>query len=104
MNQDFVKVALKSEISEGSLKTVSLGDEKVTIANTSGQYHAIGAICTHAQVDLADGELNGETIICAGHGAVWNLKTGEGTFPRPLPPEPLYEVKVDGSDILIRPK
>ena len=104
MSQDFVKVASISEVPEGSLKTVTLGDSKVTIANTGGNYYAIGALCTHAQVDLGEGELNDETIICAGHGAAWNIKTGEAKFARPLPPEPLYEVKVEGSDILVKSK
>ena len=104
MSQVFTRVASTSEVPEGSLKTVALGEAQVVIANLGGNYHAIGAICTHAEWDLADGELEGETIRCGGHGAAWDLKTGEATFHSPLEPEPLYEVKVEGSEILIKPK
>lgn len=104
MSQDFVRVASTSEVPEGSLKTVALGEAKVVIANVGANYYAMGAICTHAEWDLADGELDGESIICAGHGAEWSLKTGESTFHSPLEPVPLYEVKVDGSEILIKAK
>lgn len=104
MSQDFVRVASISEVPEGSLKTVALGEAKVVIANVGANYYAMSAICTHAQWDLADGELEGETVICPGHRASWNLNTGEAEFYSPLDPLPLYEVKVEGSEILIKTK
>ncbi len=39
-----------------------------------------------------------------GHGAVWNLTTGEAEYAEDLEPEPVYEVKVDGPDILLKRK
>jgi nitrite reductase/ring-hydroxylating ferredoxin subunit len=100
----FVKVASTSDIPEGRMKTVTAGAEDVLVANVGGTYYAIGAICKHREWDLSEGTLEGETVVCAGHGSRWNLKTGEGTFTRPLPSEPVYEVKVEGSDILVKAK
>ena len=104
MSEDFVKVATVDEIPEGSMKTVSLGNEQAVIANIRGLYQSIGAICPHQEWDLSEGTLEDESITCAGHGAVWNLKTGEADFMEPLPPEPVYEVKIEGSDILLKRK
>ncbi len=104
MSENFVKVATVDEIPEGTLKTVNLGNEQAVIANVRGEYQSIGAVCTHQEWDLSDGTLEGESITCAGHGAVWSLKKGEAEWAEPLPPEPVYEVKVDGSDILLRRK
>lgn len=101
---DYVKVASTSQIPEGKMKTLSLGSNEVLVANVGGQYYAIGAICNHKQWDLSEGALEGDTVVCAGHGSRWNLKTGEAKFVRPLPPEPVYEVKIEGSDILIKSK
>jgi len=99
---NFVQVAKVSDIGKGELKTVSFNGEDMTIANVNGKYYAIGAICNHAGWDLAEGELEGESIVCAGHGARWNLLTGEAEFDEPLDSEPLYDVKVEGNGIFLR--
>ncbi len=97
-----MKVASTSDVPTGSLKGVEVGQDQIVIANVDGKYYAIGRVCNHAQWDLTEGELEGESITCAGHGAIWNLKTGEGSFPMPLQSEPVYDVKVEGSDILLK--
>lgn len=102
MPDDFVKVAKTSEIGNGALRTVSVKGEDVTIANADGKYYAIGAICKHAEWDLSEGYVEGGSIICAGHGAKWNLQTGEAEFHEPLDSEPLYDVRIVGDDIYLR--
>ncbi|MBI2127180.1 MAG: Rieske 2Fe-2S domain-containing protein [Thaumarchaeota archaeon] len=102
MPDDFVKVAKVSEIADATLKTVSVKDGDVTIANVDGKYYAIGAICKHAEWDLSEGYIESDSIVCAGHGAKWNLQTGEAEFHEPLDPEPLYDVKIVGDDIYLR--
>ena len=104
MSQEFVKVATVQDIPEGKLKTVEVGSEKVVIANVGGKFYAIGATCTHQGWDLSEGMLEGETIVCAGHGSRWDLKTGQGKFVRPLLPEPVFDVKVVGADIVVKKK
>jgi nitrite reductase/ring-hydroxylating ferredoxin subunit len=104
VSEGFTKVAATTEVPEGTMKTFSLGDQQVVVANVGGTYYAIGAICNHREWDLSEGTLEGETIVCAGHGAIWDLKTGEGQFPRPLTPEPVFEVRTEGTELLLRPK
>ncbi len=104
MAEDFVKVAKVDEIPEGSMKTVEVGNEQAVVANIGGEYQSIGAICTHQEFDLSDGALEDEGITCAGHGATWNQKTGEADYFEPLSRLPVYEVKVDGPDILLKRK
>ncbi len=100
--ENFAQVAKASDIKEGKLKTINFKGGDVTIANVNGKFHAIGATCNHAGWDLAEGELEGESIVCAGHGAKWNLLTGEANFDEPLDPEPLYDIRVEKDSIYIR--
>lgn len=102
MSEEFVKVASTSSVPSGSLKAVSIGRDQIVLANVDGKYYAMGSVCTHAQCDLSEGTLEGETIICSGHAAEWDLKSGQAKFMMPLPSEPLFDVKVEGSDILLR--
>jgi nitrite reductase/ring-hydroxylating ferredoxin subunit len=106
----YVRVALTSEIPEGTMKTFELEDGKmVLITNLNGSYYAIGAICTHEEWDLSEGTLTEEgRVECAGHGAIFDVKSGNvisgpgGTDPDTIQAEPPYEVKVEGNNIFVK--
>jgi len=65
-----VKVAETSEIPVGNLKVVKLEGKEILITNVDGNYYAIGNRCTHADVDLSKGRLEGNIIICPRHKAI----------------------------------
>ncbi len=104
----FVKVAETSEIPIGHMKAVKLEGKEILIANVDGSYHAIGSRCTHAGADLSKGSLDGNIITCPKHKAKFDVITGKVVF-RPkywrwelkLDDEPAYEVKVEGTSILV---
>ena len=107
--QGFVNVAETSEIPIGQMKAVKLEDKEILIANVDGSYHAIGSRCTHAGADLSKGPLEGSIITCPRHKARFDVTTGKVVY-RPkywmwelkLDDEPVYEVKVDRNNILIK--
>ena len=41
-------------------------------------------------------------MTCAGHGTVWDLKTGKGVYDEPLVDEPLYDVKEEDGHLYVR--
>jgi 3-phenylpropionate/trans-cinnamate dioxygenase ferredoxin subunit len=96
-----VRVASVDELRPDSMKTFLVEGTAVLLANVGGSFHAIGAICNHRQWDLSEGTLEEDEVTCAGHGSVWNLRTGEGRFARPLPPEPVYKVEVRGNELFV---
>ena len=96
-----VWLAPVEEVPLGSMKTFQVEGKSILIANVEGKVSAIGAVCNHEQWDLSEGSLEGEEVVCAGHGAVWNLRTGEGKFPLPLPREPIYNVEISGGQIYV---
>lgn len=100
--KEFEKAVESSKVPEGAMLTVEVGGESVTIANVDGKFYGIGALCKHEQWDLSEGTLEGTTITCAGHGTVWDLKTGKGVFDEPLEDEPLFDVKEDGGFLYVK--
>ena len=101
---DFVKVANTNEIKPLKMKEVDVDGQKILIANVNGQYYALGSICTHEGGPLADGTLQDYEVECPWHGSKFDIRTGNVTNPPADEPEPLYEIKVDGSQILIKRK
>lgn len=100
---EFIKVAQVSDLAPGEKMLVEYEDEDVGLFNIEGEFYAISDVCTHDDGPLVEGKLDGECIICPRHGAKFNVKTGEETMPA-FSPVPLYEVKIDGDDVLIAPK
>jgi 3-phenylpropionate/trans-cinnamate dioxygenase ferredoxin subunit len=65
------------EIPHGERIFISVGDIPIVIFNISGEFFAIGDVCTHDDGPLGDGEVVDHQIICPRHGARFDIRTGE---------------------------
>jgi 3-phenylpropionate/trans-cinnamate dioxygenase ferredoxin subunit len=71
------------------------------VRDEAGDFHAISDICSHGQVNLSDGEVEGSTIECWLHGSTFDLSTGRPLSLPATQPVPVYLVTVDGERVLI---
>ena len=98
----FRHAATLAEIPLGTSIPVDLGgDAEVAVVNTAEGVFAIRDVCSHGEVPLSEGEVEGCMIECYMHGSRFDLRTGE---PLELPatkPVPVYPVRLDGSDIYV---
>ena len=101
MSEDFIKVADTKDIPPSQMKEVQVDGENICIANVDGKYYAIGSICTHEGGPLAEGTLDRYEVECPWHGSRFDVRTGEVISPPANEPEPVYEVKLDGNNVLI---
>jgi len=103
LSQGFVRIASTQDILPSQMKAVDLdGNQNICIANIDGKYYAIDNVCTHEGGPLADGTLEGYEVECPWHGSKFDVRTGVVTNSPATEPEPTYEIKVDGDNILIR--
>ncbi len=102
MEDVFVRVADTKDIQPSQMKEVQFEGESICIVNVEGKYYAIGNICTHEGGPLADGTLDGYEVECPWHNSKFDVRTGEVTRPPANEPEPVFEVKIDGDNILIK--
>jgi nitrite reductase/ring-hydroxylating ferredoxin subunit len=101
LSEDFVRVADIKDIQPSTMKAVEVAGEKICVANVEGKYYAIGNVCTHVGGPLAEGTLDGYEIECPWHGSKFDVRSGEPTRPPAKRPEPTYEIKVEGNNLLI---
>jgi len=99
----FIKVAKTTDLSPGDKILAKYKTEDVGLFNIDGKIYAISDVCTHDGGVLVEGDLEGDEIVCPRHGARFNVKTGGFTAPAVMP-VPLYDVKIEGEDILIAPR
>lgn len=98
---DWVAVAKTDEVPEDGLLSVTVDEADVLLANVGGGYRAIGDVCTHAQCSLADGWVEDGTVVCACHGSVFDLESGEAVMGPATESEPVYDLRVEGDEIQV---
>jgi 3-phenylpropionate/trans-cinnamate dioxygenase ferredoxin subunit len=93
-----------SDLEQDTPLRVDPGGVAITvIKDGDGVVHAIGDTCTHGEISLSEGFVEGDTVECWAHGSAFSLITG---VPQNLPayePVPVYVVVIDGDDVLIDP-
>lgn len=97
---NFVKVARRGEIPDGSGRTVEAGGRSIALFNTGGRFYAIDNACLHRGGPLGEGDLMGTTVVCPWHGWEYDVVTGE-SVDDPKVKLSCFAVRVDGEDILI---
>ncbi len=93
--------ALSELPQEGAIR-VELGGRPVCVARSGGRVYAVSDICSHADVSLAEGEVEDGHVECWLHGSRFDLATGRPTGLPATTPIPTYPVTVEGDDVLVQ--
>jgi len=73
------------------------------VKTAAGTIHAIGDTCTHGDISLSEGFVEGDTLECWAHGSKFSLVTGQPSTLPAYEPVPVYRVELDGDDIYLDP-
>jgi 3-phenylpropionate/trans-cinnamate dioxygenase ferredoxin component len=96
------RVAGLDDIKPGELLQVEAGGVPVCLARlASGQVYAISDICSHEQIELSDGDLQGREVECPSHGSRFDVITGAVNGLPAEEPVATFPVTVDGGDIYV---
>jgi 3-phenylpropionate/trans-cinnamate dioxygenase ferredoxin subunit len=93
---------LLSDLPEvGAVRVVLDGEPVAVVRDEEGHLHAIGDTCSHAEVSLSEGEVEGCTIECWLHGSQFDLHTGEPVQLPAIRGVPVYRVSLDGDTVMV---
>ncbi len=95
----FVKVAKKSDFTNGSGKCVEVEGKRIALFRTEKGYCAIDDTCTHKGGPLSEGEVEGNEVTCPWHGARFNIESGDALSPPAPSGVSCYAVRLVGDDI-----
>jgi nitrite reductase/ring-hydroxylating ferredoxin subunit len=101
---DYVRACAVGDLDDESAIGVEIDGVPVCLAKTEGEVFAISDICSHADVNLSDGDVESGTVECWLHGSRFDLRSGRPTGLPANRPVPIYPVKIDGDDILVAVK
>jgi len=98
-----VRIGSPSEFAAGAARRVDVEGHRIAVVRIGEDLYAIGDRCSHADVSLSEGEVwcDDRELECWKHGSTFSLVTGE---PQTLPatqPVPVYEIAVEGDDVMV---
>jgi 3-phenylpropionate/trans-cinnamate dioxygenase ferredoxin component len=94
-------VCTVADVPEGTAHRVVVDGVPIAVVHTEGQWFAVSDICSHADVSLAEGDIDGCTLECWLHGSRFDLRTGRPSGPPATTPVPVYPVSVEGDTVFV---
>jgi 3-phenylpropionate/trans-cinnamate dioxygenase ferredoxin subunit len=98
-----IKLCQTSDVPEGTARRFDVGEHRIALIRIGESFYALGDRCSHADYSLSEGEVYGEDleIECWKHGSTFSLETGEPVCLPATQPVPVYEVEVEGDDVMV---
>ena len=100
-NIEFHAVAKTDDLDPEEVIAVFIEDEEIALYNVDGEFFATHGVCTHENVGLADGFVEGDLIECPLHSACFEIKTGKAVNPPAEIDLKTYPVKVERDTIYV---
>lgn len=99
---EFKKAANLSELKNGEVKGVKIGNKEIALFFEDGQVFATSDLCTHEYCVISENhQLEGKEVECTCHGSKFNYETGVNTGPPAAEDLPVYKTKIEGDDVLV---
>jgi 3-phenylpropionate/trans-cinnamate dioxygenase ferredoxin subunit len=100
---DLVRLCGVSDLEPDSARRVDVDGLRIAVVRIGDDWYAIADRCSHADESLSEGDVWPEEreIECPKHGSTFSLLDGE---PQTLPATravPVYEVRVEGEDVML---
>lgn len=93
----------EKDLTNGMMKTVQVGNNKIAFANVDGEIFAIDDSCSHKECSLGtEGALDGNVVICGCHGAKFDMSSGEALSLPAVINVRSYAVKIKNGDVLVK--
>ena len=97
-----VRVCSVEDVPKGSVISAGIGSTQVALVHAEDDsFYAVYDECTHEQIALSEGEVDGCTLECWLHGSRFDLRTGEPTGLPATVPVQTYPVEVHDGDVYI---
>lgn len=98
------KAIALSELVQDQAVRVVIDDKPIAIVlDAQGEVHAIGDTCSHGQISLAEGFVDGDTLECWAHGSAFSLRSGKPLNLPAYEPVPVFVVEIENGDVYIDP-
>ncbi len=97
----FERVAALADVPDDEALAVTVDRFDVAIARDGDEVFALQDLCSHAAVQLSEGEVADCTVECWLHGSTFDLRTGKPTSLPATEPVATFPVEVRDGEIYV---
>jgi 3-phenylpropionate/trans-cinnamate dioxygenase ferredoxin subunit len=92
-----------ADLEPGQARRFDVEGHAIALVRIGDDFYAIGDVCSHGNVSLSEGEVLADDceIECWKHGSAFSLTTGQPSTLPATQPVPVYEIEVDGDDVMV---
>lgn len=100
---EIVSLCRRDELAPGSVRRFDLGPHRIALVRVGDEFYALGDTCSHEDYSLSEGQVFEEEceLECWKHGSTFDLRTGEPCSLPATKAVPVYEVRVEGDDVVL---
>ena len=95
-----IKVCSVDQITSGEVLQVELEERPpLAVYNLEGDFYVTDDTCTHGDASLAEGDIEGDEIVCPFHLGKFDIRTGEVTAAPCSEPIQTYAVEIEDGTV-----
>jgi 3-phenylpropionate/trans-cinnamate dioxygenase ferredoxin subunit len=98
-----LRVCSVKDVEAGSAKRFDVDGQRLCVAHVGDDFYVIDDTCSHADYSLSEGDVweDEREIECPKHGSTFSLETGDPATLPATQPVRVYDVKIDGDDVVV---
>ena len=98
-----IRACALADLADGVALRVVLDGHPVALVRLRDQVYAIDDTCSHAEVSLAEGEVDADecALECWKHGSLFDLRTGEALTLPAVRPVAVHEATVVADEVFV---
>ncbi len=102
LDATYQRVCATTDIAPGTVVAAQVNGTPIALVHCDdGTFHAAYDECSHAQIPLSEGEVEGCTLECWLHGSRFDVRTGKPTGLPATEPVPVYPVEIRDGDVFV---
>jgi 3-phenylpropionate/trans-cinnamate dioxygenase ferredoxin component len=98
-----LRVCSVKDVEAGSARRFDVDGFKLCVVHIGDDFYVIDDTCSHADYSLSEGDVweDDLEIECPKHGSTFSLETGDPATLPATSPVRVYDVKIDGDDVVV---
>ena len=97
-----IRVCAAEDVAKGTAISADIDGTPIAVVHADDDnFYAVYDVCSHAEVPLSEGEVDGCTLECWLHGSRFDLRTGEPTGLPAVEPVATFPVEIRDGDIFV---
>ena len=102
---DGIRLCSRDDLAAGEARRFDVDGHRICLVRIGDDFYALGDECSHEDYSLSEGEIFEREleIECWRHGSSFSLTTGEPSTLPATQPVPVYDVRLEGDDVVVTP-